>query len=607
MDYRFHNTTFSDIAAYRLGYVGFSAGGFAEKNWEYEVSGNYFDMLGIKPLLGRFFHDSDEHGPNSAPYIVLSESFWNSRFSRDSRVIGTTVSLNKHPFTIIGVAPRGFHGTELFMWPDFWMPMVNEQQVEGFDFLGGRGSDLMWVLGRLKPGVTVQQAADNLNTISSQLGKQYPAFDDGLNARLVKPGLMGDILGDPTRRFLFGIMLLALLVLLAACVNLASIFAARVADRGRELAIRMAIGSSRWHILRQLLTEAILVSLLGGTLGTFFVVGFLEVLSRWQPFTELPVHLAIISDLRVYGIALLLSISSGILFGLLPLRQIWQMDATYVIKGGAKNIAVLRPFTLRDILLGFQVVLCTLLVTASLVALRGMERSLRSPLGFQPQSVMLADTDMHMAGYSDNHALIVQQRMLEEINQIPGVTAVGTIDELPLAAGVNHSPVYRQGTTEFQHSKSVLNANTFSISPGYLQAAGTRLLMGRDLTWHDNTGAPKVALVNETFAHRMFGKSPAIGNCFMIGKDNLYQIVGIVENGKYESLTEDPRSAIFFPLAQHIESDTSLVVRSQVPPVEIAAALNHTLASIDPNLPFSIHSWPTVLSLVLFPAASSHN
>ena len=193
LDYRARNATFTDIAAYRLTAVGLSAGGTAKASWGYEVSGNYFDMLSVQPALGRFFHASDEHGPNSAPYIVLSDSIWRSRFHADPRIVGTTVDLSKHPYTVIGVAPHNFNGTELFLWPDFWMPVVNEQQAEDYEFLTKRGNHGLWLLGLVKPGVTPQQATDNLNAVAGQLAKQHPAEDDGLNARLVKPGLLGDV------------------------------------------------------------------------------------------------------------------------------------------------------------------------------------------------------------------------------------------------------------------------------------------------------------------------------------------------------------------------------------------------------------------------------
>ena len=248
-----------------------------------EVTGNYFDLLGVRPQIGRFFHAADEHGPDSAPYLVLSDALWRSAFHADPGIVGTTVELNKHPFTVLGVAPARFHGTERFVWPDYWMPMVNEEQVEGSDYLHSRTSITVTVIGRLKPGVTPQQATDNLNAIAAQLAKEYPETDDGQPLRLIHPGLFGDE-GDVIRGFLYSVTVLALLVLAAACANLASLFAARAADRSRELALRVALGSSRRRLVRQLLTEAVLVSLMGGAAGLASADLLLGVLNRWQPF-----------------------------------------------------------------------------------------------------------------------------------------------------------------------------------------------------------------------------------------------------------------------------------------------------------------------------------
>ena len=602
VDYRARNSTLTDMAAYQLDQVGLSVRGSAERRWEFEVSGNYFDLLGVQPELGRFFHASDEHGPNSAPYIVLSDSFWRSRFHADPGVIGTAVQLNKHPFTIIGVAPASFHGIELFMWPDFWMPIVNGQQTEGYDFLTARGNHGLWVVGLLKPGVTVQQATDNLNVIAGELGKQFPGTDQGMGARLVKPGLFGDSLGDATRTFLIGIFVLALLVLLAACANLAGIFAARAADRSRELAIRLAIGSSRWHILRQLLTEAVLLSTAGGVMGTLFATALLRALTRWQPFSEYPVHVTVNADARVYASALLLSLASGILFGLLPAQQIWQTDAVRVMRGTIAP-ALFRRFTLRDLVLGIQIALCTLLVTASLVALRGMQRSIHAPMGFEPQGAMLASTLTGMAGYSDTASLPLQKRMIEEARATPGVIAAGTINTTPLSGNGSSTRFYREGTTEFTPTHVALGAKYYSISPGYLKAAETRLVTGRDVTWQDNATSPKIALVNENFARTLFGSAAgAIGHHVLHGQKDSFEIAGVVEDGKYDSLAEDSQAAVFFPLAQSPESNTTLVVRSQMPDADTASALHRIMSGIDPGLPFTIDSWPASLGLVLFPA-----
>jgi predicted permease len=602
LDFQNKSTMFSALAAYQFRPVGLRIANAAYKCWYYRVSGNYFDMLGVRPAEGRLFHASDEQGPNSAPYIVLSNDFWRSHFSSDREVVGTKVLINKHPFTIIGIAPSGFHGTDLFLWPDFWMPMVDNPDDEGTNFLTNRGMHNIWILGNLKSGISPQQATDNLNSIAHELAREYPASDDDLSARLVKPGLMGDMFGDPTRSFIGGIMALAALVLIAACANLASLFAARTADRSRELAIRLAMGSSRWRVLRQLLAEALLISLLGGALGTIFSSALLGTLTRWQPFPEFPVHVTVSPDAKVYFVAVLLSLGSGMLWGLVPLRQVWATDFAQVIKSGAAGSMVVRRFAFRDLLLGIQITLCSLLVTASFVALRGMRYSLHAPLGFEPQGVILAETDLNMGGYTENSCPQIQKRMLQEVGRFAGVTAVGIIDGPPLGGGGSSTPVYRLGTTDFRMSNSAFGAKYFSVSPGYLNAAGTHLLSGRDFTWHDDAHAPNVAIVNERFARAMFGNVSAVGLRFMTAGKVDYEIVGIVENGKYDSLTESPWAAMFFPLVQNPVSDTTLVIRAQLPPEEIVPQLNQVLTQIDPNLPFTMHTWPDALAFVLFPA-----
>ncbi len=268
-DLRDMNRSFDSLVTYSIvGGVGLDTGtGNPSVVWPYMISGNYFDALGIQPYLGRFIHASEEHGKNSVPEIILSYALWHSRFHGDPGAVGRTVQINKHSFTIVGVAPPNFRGTELFFAPDLWAPIVDGPQLLDFEMLDERGNHSPWVIGRLKPGVTPASATADLNTIGASLAKTYPKSDDGLKFSLSHPGLAGNTLGGPTRAFMAGLMLLAGLILLAACANLGSLFAARAADRSREIAIRMALGSRRTFILRQLLTEALLVSVAGGICG----------------------------------------------------------------------------------------------------------------------------------------------------------------------------------------------------------------------------------------------------------------------------------------------------------------------------------------------------
>jgi predicted permease len=604
LDLRDRNRSFESLIMYNMmGPVGVDTGGNPSTAWPYLASGNYFDSLGIQPYLGRFFHAADEHGANSAPYVVLSYAYWHGHFHDDAGVVGRTVEINKRQLTIIGVAPPAFRGTELFFAPALWIPMVEQPTVGGYDLLNNRGDHSGFVVGRLKPGVTPAQATADLNTLAGWLSKTYPTDDDGLKFTLARPGLMGDVLGGPARAFMAGLMLLAGLILLAACANLGSLFAARAADHAKETALRLALGSRRGLILRQMLTEAVMVSLAGGALGLAGGVVILRWLSAWQPIPDTPINVPVNPDAATYIVALVLALVSGLLFGIVPVRQVMHADPWQVIRTGAAGVAGLRRFTLRDVLLAVQIAICAVLVTSSLVAVRGMARSLHSNFGFQPQNVMLVGSQLQMAGYDGESVPQMQRRMLDAVAAIPGVTTVGYVDHLPLGGSGGDSEVFADSTTDFRPTNDVADAMNYRISPGYLAAAGTRLLAGRDLTLHDDKDSPKVALVNRQFAVKVFGSvDKAIGGHFKYWNGTRAEVVGVVEDGKYRTLTEDQQPAMFFSFQQHPSSGTFLLVRSSRDPEEIARSLESTLHGLDTGLPFVVRTWNQELSSALFAA-----
>jgi len=456
------------------------------------------------------------------------------------------------------------------------------------------------VIGRLKPGVTPQWATDNLNAIAAELGREYPETDDGQPLRLIHPGLWGDE-GDVIRGFLYSVTVLALLVLAAACANLATLFAARAADRSRELALRVALGSSRWRLVRQLLTEAVLVSLMGGAAGLGTADLLLGVLNRSQPFVG---QLTVSVDARVYLAGLALTLGSALLFGMVPAWQMGQSSPLQMMKNGPVDSMHLRRFALRDLLLGAQIAICTLLVTASLVAVRGMVRALHTPLGFQPQGAMLADSGLSQVGLAGDAAVETQKAAIEGVRRIPGVTAAGTVSRTPFTGGMHGIPIFLPGTTEFKLNNSVLAPYVFTMSPGYLEAAGTRLLGGRDVSWHDTSKTPYVAIVNQTFARRMWGESPAMGQRFILG-GNLTEVVGVAEDGKYHDMQETPQPVVYVPLSQSGHSEAALVMRSRLTPSEMAAALARTLSGSEPNEPITVQNWTDALDEELFPARAA--
>jgi predicted permease len=606
VDLRDKNRSFSTLSIVNImGEVGVNEGNNSSTAWPELVSGNYFDGLQIQPSLGRLFHASDEKGKNSAPYIVLTDAYWRGHFGADRNVVGRVIELNKHPFTIIGVTPRGFRGTEIFFAPAFFVPIMEWPILEGADQLQYRGDHSAWVIGRIKPGVTPAQATSDLNGIGNWLSKTYPGDDDGVTFSLARPGLIGDMLGGPARAFMTGLMVLAGLILLAACANLGSLFAARAADRAKEIALRLALGSRRKLILRQLLTEAVLLSIAGGAVGVAGAVVVLHLISAWQPIPSVPINVPVNPDLRTYLVALVLALLSGLLFGMVPVRQILRADPWQVIRTGM-NDSTMRRFTLRDLLLIVQIAICAVLITSSLVAVRGLVRSLHSNYGFQPQNAVLVETNLQMAGYSGDDDAQTQRRMMDAIGAIPGVSSVGFINQIPLGLGGGDSFVYSDSTTDYRPTNMIADAMDYNISPGYLASAQTHLIAGRDFSFDDKKDAPIVALINRTFAVKVFGSvEKAIGGHFKFWSGNRAEVIGVVEDGKYRTVTEDQQPAMYFSFQQHTGSGTWLVVRSQRDPAEMTAAIVRTLHGLDSAMPLELTTWSNEMDTALFAARVS--
>ena len=606
IDLRDRNRSFDGLIAYTMAPAGLNSRGTPEPIWLYEASGNYFDMLGAEPLLGRFFHASDERGYNSASYIVLSHAYWQSHFQGDPGVVGRVVRLNNRSFTILGVARPGFRGTEHFFAPDLWAPLVDEEQIEGSSNLTSRGARGLWVIGRLKADVTPQQATADLNAIGAQLARAYPHDDEGISFRLARPGLLGDMLGGPIHAFVAALMLLACLILLAACANLGSLFAARAADRSREVALRLALGSSRRRILRQLLTEAMLVSFGGSAIGLTASIPLLRALSAWQPVPNIPINVPVDPDARTYLLALLLALLSGLLFGLVPVRHVLKANPYQGLKAAATGATGGRRLTARDVLLAGQIAVCAVLVTSSLVAVRGMVRSLHSSFGFVPGSALQVNTDLDMGGYSGEQVRTLQRKMLDAVKAVPGVDAAGYADRVPLNLGWSDSTVFADSTTDYKPSNAAADAMEYSVSPGYFEAAATTLRHGRTFAWTDDKKAPRVAVVNQEFAHKVFGSEErAVGGHFKIWGGERVQVVGVVENGKYRSLSEDPQPAMFFSILQAPSSDTFIIVRSNRDMRQLAPSLQETLRNLDTGLPFTMNTWTKELDTALFAARAA--
>ena len=582
-DLRDRNQTFAGLVGYRMAPMELETDRGAERIWGYLATGNYFDVLGLKPALGHFFNQNDDVNPGASPYAVLSYGSWQARFGGDPAIVGKTIRINRLPYTVFGVAPRDFHGTELFYWPEVWVPMMMEPRIESQSWLDNRSTWNTFILGRLKPNVSPGQAEANLNSIAVEMIRQFPNQNDGLHFKLAKPGLIGDMIGGPAKAFALGVLALAALVLLAACTNLASMFAARAADRQRELAVRLAIGAGRGDVVRQVLTETLVLSLAGGGAGSLLASFISSALSRWHAPMDFPMQLNVTVDWRVFLFALVGSIVAAGLFGSAPAWRASRTDPNAALRGVSTTWGRSR-LALRDVLVIVQVALCFVLVSASFLSLRGLQQALRMNLGFEPQSVSTAAFELNLTGYSEERGRAFQRQALEAIRQLPGVKDAAYSNSVPLSIDQSHTSVFPADKTDLRPSDRI-GVTYYQVSPEFFATLRTKLLAGRDFTWHDDEKSPMVAIVNLSFAKRIFRSENAVGKRFPAYSGRLVEVVGVVEDGKYESLTESRQPALFWPILQNYNSTTTLEVRSSLPSAQMVSEIRSTIAKLDPELP----------------------
>jgi predicted permease len=350
-----------------------------------------------------------------------------------------------------------------------------------------------------------------------------------------------------------------------------------------------------------LLSEAVLVSLAGGIVGLGAGVLLLRLLSAWQPVPDIPINVPVSPDALTYVVAILMSVASGLLFGMVPVRQVMRADPWQMIRSGMSSTAGLKRFTVRDVLLAVQIAICAVLVTSSFVAVRGMVRALNSTFGFNPANTLLVSSDVHMSGYTEDQMPRMQRRMIDAVATIPGVTSVGVIDNIPLSLGGGDSYVYPDSATDFRPTNYLLDAMHYAVLPNYFATAGTRMLAGRDISAHDDKNAPRAVVVNRYFAVKAFGSiDKAIGGHIKYWGGERAEVVGVVEDGKYRFLTEEQQGAMFFSLEQHTSSDSVLLIHANRSPQEISEAVERRIHGIDSTLPITLRTWDEELSGALF-------
>lgn len=606
-DYRDRNVTFEGLAGYRISPMDLEIGDTSVRAWGYLATGNYFALLGVQPAAGRFFGPSDDRA-GANPVAVLSYESWRRRFGQDPAIAGKTVRINRRVFTVIGVAGDEFRGTEVFYRPEIWVPMALQAEIEvGNPWLENRFTGNTFVIGRLKSGEAAPTAAANLTAIAAQLAHEHPNSDRPTTFTLVRPGLIGNTLRSPVTAFMLGVLSLAALVLVIASVNLAAALTARGTDRRRELAVRLAIGAGAGRIVRQILIETIVLVSLGGAAGWVLAALGARALTELQLPVDVPIQFDVRADPLVLLFAFAISMTAALVAGIAPCRQAARTDPNETLKGamGMRSSKRLRLAT-RDVLVVAQVALCFVLVSACLLSLRGLREALTMRLGMEPQGVAMVGFDLGLARYERPEQEAFQRRALEAVGQLPGIVSAAYGSSLPLSIDTSTTTIFPESQPELQRldAKSAIR---YKASPGYFATLGTRLVEGRDFEWRDDAGAARVAIVNQTFARIILGVDRAVGRRFSYGRGGPHvAIVGVVEDGKYMSLSEAPRAAVFDPILQAPSTNVVLLARSSSPEMETGAAIRRTVHGLDPSLTmYQSQSLQEMLAFVLFPSRAA--
>lgn len=601
LDFRDRNRSMSGLVGYRIQPVGISYEGKNSHIWGYEATGNYFDVLGVHAIRGRAFTPDDDQKGSPKPVIVISYAAWQSRFAGDPNIVGRKVKLNNLDYTIIGVMPPGFSGTEVLLQADFWVPMVMEGQIEpGNNWLDNRATWNVWVLGRLKPGVTARQAEADLNAVAKELAN-VDKFNIGLKIRLSPPGLMGTGMRGPVVGFAAVLMGLAGMVLLLACVNLAGILLARAADRRKEISIRLALGAQRWKLIRQLLTESLVLSLSGAGLGILIAAWLLGLLRAFHLPFDVPAATSLAIDARVLIFTVALCILTTLLFGLAPAVHAARVDLLPGLKNQLSER--FRRVQFRDFLVGAQVTLSLVLLVGTVLVVRSLQNALTIDFGFNPHHAVAVMFDVSMNGYSQERGKAFERSLHDRLAAVPGLDSYAISDMIPLGLGSDNSIVYAEGKPAPPPSQAP-NAMFYLAGPDYFRTMQTRLVAGREFEPRDSANAPPVAVINQALARRLFPNENALGRRIAQGPNGPWaEIVGIAQDGKYQSLNDESQPAIFWPRAQRYSPTMTVIARSSMPEADVLKRVEQTVYSLDPTIPFfQADSLEDHLSLPLLPA-----
>jgi macrolide transport system ATP-binding/permease protein len=583
-DYRALNPVFSSMTAYFSLGLSMTGRGDPVPLVGQLASGDYFSTLGLKPPVGRFFGAEEDAVPGAHPVAVLSHGFWTRHFGGDPAVPGKTIHINGWPYTVIGVAPRGFHGLNSLVLVDLWFPSMMYQRVlPNPVWFTSRRALMFSSAARLKAGVSIQQAEAALQGMATELAARFPRENQGRTIRLVplahasiSPNQRGTLTGA-------GAVLMAVagLVLLISCANVANLLLVRAGARSREFAIRVALGAGRGRIVRQMVTESVLLSLAGGALALLLARWLRDYIWTARPPMLRSLDFQIPLDNRVLAFTFGVSVLTGILFGLAPALRASRPDLTADLKDRAGVAPPSGRFNLRAILVVLQVSLSLIALVGAGLFLRSLRAAQNADLGFRTDNLAVLQFNLAMQGYNEARGREFVRQLPDRVGAVPGVLAVGLAAMPPFAGGFQRSVVV-EGKDEGTSGRPTL---TSAVMPGYFRAMAIPLLRGRDFTSSDAAGAPRVAIVNDVMAARYWGGENPIGRRFRFsGDDTPYEVVGIARAATYLEIGEQPRPHVYACMLQSYSPAGVVLARVAGDENAVLAAIRREFRSLDPNL-----------------------
>ncbi len=581
-DYRDRNDVFSELIGFEMAGVDMSLRNDAppERVWGIIATENYFDVLGVQAALGRTFHALPKQGLNSDPYIVLGHGLWARRFGSDPKVLGRTVHLNGHPFTVIGVAPHNFYGTIVGIHAEYFVPMMMQPQVLPGENIEERWPTFVHIMGRLKPAVTMAQAQAEMSTLAADFQKEYPDAEKGVGVFLTPVWGAHYGVQDFLRSVLGFLMVVALFVLLIGCVNVANLLLARATSREREIAIRAALGASRKRLMRQLLMESLLLATAGGVGGVLLALWGTNLLTFFLPPLHLPVGLPLGVDRAVLAFTVILSLGTGIVFGLAPAWRGSRTELNQSLKEGSRaSGAGSGTHRLRDLLVVSEMVLATVLLMGAGLLLRSLHNAESKGPGFNSNHVTVAAFDLRATDYTGPQGASYFDHLLERIRAYPGIQSVSLERYVPLwFTGRSYTSVKIQGHTPELNEDMGIDCNV--VGPDYFQTLQIPLMNGRDFAKQDRSAAPKVVIVNQTMANRFWPGANALGHQVHVWGE-WRTVVGVAHDIKYHRMNEDPRSFIYLPQLQVDGTDANILVRAAIPTAAVIGDVRAAAKSLD--------------------------